>query len=99
PTTPATRPRNRGRRRRGSNRLRPMVEERQVGAASGVGRLANAAAGLLPDRVLAGVLRRVYPRVEPELRRIAELTTGGGTVLDVGAWYGPWSHHLRRHAA
>ena len=76
-----------------------MAEEQQVGAASGVGRLANAAAGLLPDRVLAGVLRRVYPRVEPELRRIADLTTGGGTVLDVGAWYGPWAYRLRRHAA
>src|SRR5262249_6038474 len=24
--------------------------------------------------------------------------TGHGTVLDVGAWYGPWSHRLRRHA-
>jgi FkbM family methyltransferase len=70
----------------------------QVGAVSVLGRLANAAAGLLPDPVLAGVVRRVYPRVEPELRRVADLTTGGGTALDVGAWYGPWSYRLRQHA-
>jgi FkbM family methyltransferase len=70
----------------------------QVGAVSVVGRLANAAAGLLPDRALAAIVRRIYPRVEPELRRIADLTAGGGTVLDVGAWYGPWSYRLRRHA-
>ncbi len=69
-----------------------------VGATSVLGRLANAAAGLLPDPVLARAIRRVYPRVEPELRRLAELTTGHGTVLDVGAWYGPWSYRLRRRA-
>jgi len=61
--------------------------------------VANAVAGLLPEPVLAGIVRRVYPRVEPELRRLAELTTGGGTMLDVGAWYGPWSYRLLRHAA
>lgn len=71
----------------------------RVGATSVLGRVANAVAGLLPEPVLAGIVRRVYPRVEPELRRLAELTTGGGIVLDVGAWYGPWSYRLRRHAA
>jgi FkbM family methyltransferase len=75
-----------------------MSDTGQVGATSVLGRLANAAAGLLPERALAGIVRRVYPRVEPELRRLGELTTGGGTVLDVGAWYGPWSHRLRGHA-
>src|SRR6266540_5268706 len=84
-----------------SSRLRHVGGEQRVrvGATSVLGRVANAVAGLLPEPVLAGIVRRVYPRVEPELRRLAELTTGGGIVLDVGAWYGPWSYRLLRRAA
>jgi FkbM family methyltransferase len=75
--------------------VRAMAE---VGASTTLGRLTTrVVAGLLPDRALAVALRRVYPRIEPELRHLPELIAGG-TALDVGAWYGPWSYRLRRHA-
>ncbi|MET8465775.1 FkbM family methyltransferase [Micromonospora zamorensis] len=55
-------------------------------------------ASLLPDRAVAGAIRAVYPRVEPELAHLAEFMPKGGTALDVGAWYGPWTRRMRRLA-
>ncbi|MEV6812108.1 FkbM family methyltransferase [Micromonospora sp. NPDC051296] len=55
-------------------------------------------AAVLPERLLAGAIRRAYPRVEPELARLAEFVPAGGTAVDVGAWYGPWTARLLRHA-
>lgn len=55
-------------------------------------------ASLLPDRLVGGALRAVYPRVEPELARIADFVPQGGTAVDIGAWYGPWTRRLRRLA-
>ncbi|MGW2622861.1 FkbM family methyltransferase [Micromonospora taraxaci] len=55
-------------------------------------------ASLLPDRVVAGAIRAVYPRVEPELACLAEFMPAGGTALDVGAWYGPWTQRMRKRA-
>jgi FkbM family methyltransferase len=52
-----------------------------------------------PDRYLVAALTAVYGRFEPELRRLDELCPPGGTALDVGAWYGPWSARLARRAA
>lgn len=57
-------------------------------------RLSSGLAGLLPDRVVGAAIRRAYPRVEPELVRLAEFVPSGRTAVDVGAWYGPWTQRL-----
>ncbi|MCT9104314.1 FkbM family methyltransferase [Streptomyces mirabilis] len=49
----------------------------------------------LPTRLVAASARLVYPRFEPELGRLADLCPPGcGTAVDVGGWYGPWTHRL-----
>ncbi|MFG3301000.1 FkbM family methyltransferase [Micromonospora chersina] len=55
-------------------------------------------AAALPDRFVASGIRWVYPRVEPELARLADFVPRGGTAVDVGAWYGPWTARLLRRA-
>jgi len=56
-------------------------------------------APLLPTRLVAATARAVYPRFEPELARLADLLPPDcGTAVDVGGWYGPWTHRLWRHA-
>ncbi|UNO42224.1 FkbM family methyltransferase [Streptomyces sp. MST-110588] len=52
----------------------------------------------LPPRLIAAVAARVYPRFEPELGRLADFLAPGGTAVDVGGWYGPWTWHLARRA-
>jgi FkbM family methyltransferase len=52
----------------------------------------------VPDRLLAGVISLVYRRAEPELGRLDEICGRGGVMVDVGAWYGPWSRKLARRA-
>jgi len=39
-------------------------------------------------------MRAVYPRLEPELACLATWAPRGGTAVDVGAWYGPWTVRL-----
>lgn len=58
---------------------------------------ARLAAGV-PPGLLGAAIRAVYPRVEPELARLASYAPRGGTAVDVGAWYGPWTRGLRRIA-
>ncbi|MFE9018625.1 FkbM family methyltransferase [Streptomyces sp. NPDC007808] len=61
--------------------------------------LAARLAPYLPVRLVAATARAVYPRFEPELARLAELCPPGcGTAVDVGGWYGPWTHRLSRRA-
>ncbi|MFC5957487.1 FkbM family methyltransferase [Streptomyces pratens] len=61
--------------------------------------LAARAASVLPTRVVAAAARAVYPRFEPELARLADLCPPDcGTAIDVGGWYGPWTHRLARRA-
>ncbi|MFI7578143.1 FkbM family methyltransferase [Micromonospora sp. NPDC049497] len=55
-------------------------------------------AAVLPERLVGNAIRWVYPRVEPELARLAEFVPRGGTAVDVGAWYGPWTARLLRRA-
>lgn len=55
-------------------------------------------ASIIPERILARAIRAVYPRVEPELARLAEYVPKGGTAVDIGAWLGPWTSRLLRHA-
>lgn len=52
----------------------------------------------LPAGLLGAAVRAVYPRVEPELARLASYAPRGGTAVDIGAWYGPWTRGLRRLA-
>jgi len=52
----------------------------------------------VPDRLLATVIGIVYPRAEPELKHLDEICGRGGVMIDVGAWYGPWSRRLARRA-
>ena len=61
-------------------------------------RLRSAVLAVLPSDALAGAVRRVYPRVEPELAALGEFMPRGGVALDVGAWLGPWSRKMRRYA-
>ncbi|MEU9286632.1 FkbM family methyltransferase [Streptomyces sp. NPDC048275] len=61
--------------------------------------LAARLAPFLPTRLVAATARLLYPRFEPELARLAELCPPGcGTAVDVGGWYGPWTHRLSRRA-
>lgn len=61
-------------------------------------RLSTAVAAVLPERLVAAAIRAVYPRVEPELAHLGEFVPRGGTAVDVGAWYGPWTARLTRLA-
>jgi FkbM family methyltransferase len=51
---------------------------------------------LLPDSIFVWLAAHLHRRVEPEMRVIVQRCDPGGTALDVGAWYGPWSYWLAR---
>ncbi len=55
-------------------------------------------AARLPDKVLTRAISLVYGRAEPELGRLDDICGRGGVMIDVGAWYGPWSQRLARRA-
>jgi FkbM family methyltransferase len=55
-------------------------------------------AGFLPETLVARAVGLTYRRAEPELGQLAELCGSGGVMIDVGAWYGPWSQRLARRA-
>jgi FkbM family methyltransferase len=53
----------------------------------------------LPERLLVRLVSVAYWRFEPEIRRLGELAgPAGGTMLDIGGWYGPWARRLARRA-
>ncbi|NEE30348.1 FkbM family methyltransferase, partial [Streptomyces sp. SID7982] len=56
--------------------------------------LAAAVAARLPGRLVGSAAVALYPRFEPELRRLADFCPPGGVALDIGGWYGPWSRRL-----
>lgn len=60
--------------------------------------LRAAVAGAIPDRTFAALMRGIYPRVEAELACITSWAPRGGTAVDVGAWYGPWTARLSKLA-
>jgi FkbM family methyltransferase len=60
--------------------------------------LRSAAARAVPGPAFAALMRAVYPRLEPELACVASWAPRGGTAIDVGAWYGPWTAALTRLA-
>ncbi|WP_327356221.1 FkbM family methyltransferase [Streptomyces sp. NBC_01304] len=54
---------------------------------------------LLPARLVGSLAQFVYPRFEPELAHLADFCPAGcDTAVDVGGWFGPWSHRLARRA-
>jgi FkbM family methyltransferase len=48
----------------------------------------------LPDRLLVTLIAVAYRRFEPEIRRLDQVCGRGGTMIDVGGWYGPWTRRL-----
>jgi FkbM family methyltransferase len=60
--------------------------------------LRSAAARAVPGRPFAALMRAVYPRLEPELASLGTWAPRGGTAVDAGAWYGPWTAALSRLA-
>ncbi len=55
-------------------------------------------AEMVPDRVFATAIAVAHRRFEPILRRVGTFVAPHQTALDVGAWYGPWTHWMSRHA-
>jgi FkbM family methyltransferase len=54
----------------------------------------SAVARAVPERPFAALMRAVYPRIEAELACVGSWAPRGGTAVDVGAWYGPWTARL-----
>jgi FkbM family methyltransferase len=54
--------------------------------------------GVLPAGLVGRLVRVVYPRLEPELRWLAEYVPAGGVAVDVGGWFGPWTQRLAARA-
>jgi FkbM family methyltransferase len=78
----------------------PAVAAGELGRRSGIGvGVRSALARAVPQPAFGAVLRAVYPRIEPELACIADWAPRGGTALDVGVWYGPWTARMGQLAA
>ena len=60
--------------------------------------LASRVATRLPERPLVMLVSLAYRRFEPEIRHLDEVCGRGGTMLDIGGWYGPWARRLVRRA-
>ncbi|MFI1204277.1 FkbM family methyltransferase [Streptomyces sp. NPDC020883] len=52
----------------------------------------------LPGPLVSALAAGLYPRFEPELGRLHDFCPAGGTAVDVGGWYGPWTRRLARRA-
>jgi FkbM family methyltransferase len=61
-------------------------------------RLASRVGAHLPEPLLVALISLVYPRFEPEIRHLDEICGRGGTMVDIGGWYGPWTRRLVRRA-
>jgi FkbM family methyltransferase len=60
--------------------------------------LKSALAERIPDRVFATTVAYAHRRFEPVLGLVKMFVGPNQTALDVGAWYGPWTHWLARAA-
>src|SRR5258708_20635010 len=56
-------------------------------------------AAQLPEGLLVRLISLAYRRLEPEIRRLDEVCGRGGTMVDIGGWYGPWARRLIRRAS
>jgi FkbM family methyltransferase len=61
--------------------------------------LASRAAAHLPEGLLVRLVSLAYRRFEPEIRRLDEVCGHGGTMVDIGGWYGPWTRRLVKRAS
>lgn len=61
--------------------------------------LASRVAPQLPERLLVSAISLAYRRFEPEIRHLDEVCGRGGTMVDIGGWYGPWTRRLVRRAS
>jgi FkbM family methyltransferase len=52
----------------------------------------------MPEKLLVGLIGLAYRRFEPEIRWLDDVCGHGGTMLDIGGWYGPWTRRLRHRA-
>jgi FkbM family methyltransferase len=60
--------------------------------------MASRAAAFVPEKLLVEMIGFAYWRVEPEVRRLDEICGRGGTMVDIGGWYGPWARRLASRA-
>ncbi len=58
--------------------------------------LVSALAERVPDRAFATALAYAHRRFEPVLGQVRTLVAPHQAAIDVGAWYGPWTHWLAR---
>src|SRR5712675_1424478 len=56
-------------------------------------------AAQLPEGLLVRLISFAYRRFEPEIRSVDEVCGRGGTMVDIGGWYGPWARRLVRRAS
>src|SRR5882757_10085903 len=61
--------------------------------------VASRVAAELPEGLLVRLISLAYRRFEPEIRRLDEVCGRGGTMVDIGGWYGPWARRLIRRAS
>ena len=55
---------------------------------------ASHVAAQLPERLLVRLISLAYGQFEPEIRHLDEVCGRGGTMVDVGGWYGPWTRRM-----
>jgi FkbM family methyltransferase len=60
--------------------------------------LASRVSAHLPERLLVSLISLSYRRFEPEIRHLDQVCGRGGTMVDVGGWYGPWTRRLVHRA-
>ena len=60
--------------------------------------LAARLAASVPEQLLVRLISLAYRRFEPEIRRLDDVCGRGGTMIDIGGWYGPWTRRLRHRA-
>jgi FkbM family methyltransferase len=56
----------------------------------------SALAERLPERAFASAIAYAHRRFEPVLGQVRTFVSPHQTAIDVGAWYGPWTHWLAR---
>ena len=60
--------------------------------------LSSRVAAWLPEALLVRLISFAYLRDEPEVWRLDEICGRGGTMVDIGGWYGPWARRLTKRA-
>jgi FkbM family methyltransferase len=60
--------------------------------------LANRVFAAVPEGLRWRLLGMQQGLHEPEVKVVKEALADGGTAVDVGGWWGPWSYRMSRHA-